>query len=255
MLRALGHLVEHHRAANLVAEPPTRPAALSEPSVLSTGPIGTAELSSLLRRYGIPLARDATARDVDAAVAAAREIGYPVALKGLARDLVHKSDVGAVKLDLGDEAAVREAWQAIASAVHGKHAADLEGCLVQEMMRGGAELIVGIRRDPQFGPIVLVGSGGLLVELLGDVELASAPVSREQAAALLRRLRIAPVIAGIRGQPPLDLEAAAEVVERMSWLAVDLGPRLRDAEINPLVLRERGKGAAAVDVRGTIGSV
>jgi acetyl-CoA synthetase (ADP-forming) len=98
----------------------------------------------------------------------------------------------------------------------------------------------------------MAGSGGILVELLGDVELAPAPVSREQATALLRRLRIAPVIDGIRGQPPLDLEAAADVVERLSWLAADLGERLSDAEINPLVLRERGKGALAVDVRATI---
>jgi acetyl-CoA synthetase (ADP-forming) len=120
------------------------------------------------------------------------------------------------------------------------------------MAQGGAELIVGIRRDPQFGPIVLVGSGGILVELLGDVELASAPVSREQAVALLRRLRIAPIIEGIRGQPPLDLEATADVIERMSWLAADLGPRLADVEINPLVLRKRGAGAVAVDVRATI---
>jgi acetyl-CoA synthetase (ADP-forming) len=253
MLRVLGHLLDRHRAAKLVTAPPTRPAALPAPSALPVGPIGATELSSLLRGYGIPLARDTIARDVDAAIAAARQIGYPVALKGLACDLVHKSDVGAVKLDLGDESAVREAWQAIASAVQTKHGAELDGCLVQQMARGGAELIVGIRRDPQFGPIVLVGSGGLLVELLGDVELASAPVSREQAAALVRRLRIAPLIAGIRGRPPLDLEAAAAIVERMSWLAVDLGARLSDAEINPLVLREQGNGAVAVDVRATIG--
>ena len=130
-----------------------------------------------MRSYGIPLAREARASDVDSAVAAARDIGFPVALKGVARDLVHKSDVGAVKLDLRDEAAVREAWAAIASAVRSKHGAALEGCLIQEMARGGAELIVGVRCDPQFGPIVLVGSGGLLVELLRDVELASAPVT------------------------------------------------------------------------------
>ncbi len=245
MLRVLGHLVEHHRAWKLAPAPKTRPSGL--PAHATGG-----DLSNLLRSYGIPLAREARAGDVDAAAAAARTIGYPVALKGIARDLVHKSDAGAVKLDLRDEAAVREAWQAIAAAVRGKHGTALDGCLVQEMARGGAELIVGIRRDPQFGPIVLVGSGGILVELLRDVELAPAPVTRTQAAALLKRLRSAPILAGLRGQPPLDLEAAADVVERMSWLAADLGARLTDAEINPLLVRARGQGALAVDVRATI---
>jgi len=247
MLRVLGHLIEHHRAQKNVSAQATRPAGLPRSAN------GT-DVSSLLRDYGIPLARERWARDVDAAVIVAREIGYPVVLKGIAHDLVHKSDVGAVKLDLRDEPAVRAAWQAISLSVATRHTGAFEGCLVQEMARGGAELIVGARRDPQFGPIVLAGSGGILVELLGDVEIAPAPVSREQAIALLRRLRIAPVIAGIRGQPPLDLEAAADVIERLSWLAVDLGTRLTDAEINPLVLRERRKGVVAVDVRATIGS-
>ncbi|HXP73634.1 MAG TPA: acetate--CoA ligase family protein [Stellaceae bacterium] len=246
LLRVLGHLVEHHRAGKAVAKPKERPIGLP------AAPSGATNASCLMRSYGIPLAREARASDVDAAVAAARDIGFPVALKGVARDLVHKSDAGAVKLDLRDEAAVREAWAAIASAVRSKHGAALEGCLIQEMAQGGAELIVGIRRDPQFGPILLVGSGGLLVELLRDVELAPAPVTHAQAVALLRRLRSAPILAGIRGQPPLDLEAAADVVERMSWLAADLGARLTDAEINPLVVRPRGAGAVAVDVRATI---
>ena len=245
MLRVIGHLIEYHRARKTTAAPKTRPAVLP-PSA------DGADISRLLRGYGVPVAREKMAHDLDAAVAAALEIGFPVVLKGVARDLVHKSDVGAVKLDLRDEGALRAAWQAIASSLAKTHTGAFVGCLVQEMARGGAELIVGIRRDPQFGPIVLAGSGGILVELLGDVELAPAPVSREQAIALLRRLRIAPVIDGIRGQPPLDLEAAAGVIERLSWLAADLGPRLSDAEINPLVLRERGKGALAVDVRASI---
>ena len=252
MLRVLAHLIERHRSGAEPVEPAKRPASLPAPTRLPGGPVGPAELSRLLGAYGITLPREAMAPDVDVAVATAREIGFPVALKGVARDLVHKSDVGAVKLDLRDEAAVREAWAAIASAVRSKHGAAPEGCLIQEMARGGAELIVGVRCDPQFGPIVLVGSGGLLVELLRDVELASAPVTHAQAVALLRRLRSAPILAGIRGQPPLDLDAAADVVERMSWLAADLGARLTDAEINPLVVRPRGAGAVAVDVRATI---
>jgi acetyl-CoA synthetase (ADP-forming) len=251
MLRVLGHLVEYHRAANTVIEPPVRPASLPAPTSLPSGAISGPALSDLLQRYGIALPRETVARDPDAAVAAARAIGFPVALKGIARDLVHKSDAGAVKLDLRDAAAAREAWSAIAAAVAGSGGA-IEGCLVQEMVRGGAELIVGIKRDPHYGPMVLVGFGGILVELLRDVELAPAPVSRARAAALLRGLRLAPVFDGIRGQTPLDLDAAAGIVERMSWLAVDLGPRLVDVEINPLVLRPRSAGAVAVDVRATI---
>jgi len=133
--------------------------------------------------------------------------------------------------------------------------ATLEGCLVQEMARGNAELIVGIRRDPQFGPVVLAGSGGILVELLHDLELAPAPVSRERAIEMLRALRLAPILNGIRGQPALDIDAAADVIARLSWLAADLGERLGDAEINPLVLRELGQGAVAVDYRGTVAVV
>jgi acetyl-CoA synthetase (ADP-forming) len=178
-----------------------------------------------------------------------------VALKGVAPGLVHKSDAGAVKLGLPDAAALRRAWEEIAASVARHHGAAPEGCMVQEMARGGAELIIGIRRDPQFGPVVLAGSGGILVELLRDLELGMAPVSHGQAVEMLRTLRLAPVLDGVRGQPPLDIEAAAKCIVGMSWLAADLGERLSDAEINPLVLRERGQGALAVDVRATIAAL
>jgi len=252
MLRVLSHLVEHHRKGSAAPEPKSRPPSLPPPSALPAGAVGRAELAGLVSAYGIALPREATASDIESAVAAAENIGFPVALKGIARDLLHKSDIGAVKLNLADEAALRAAWAEIAASVARRHPGSFEGCLVQEMVRGGAELIVGIRRDPQFGPIVLVGSGGMLVELLRDIEIAPAPVSRRQAVALLRRLRVAPIIDGVRGQPPLDLDAAADAIERMSWLAADLGPRLIDAEINPLTLRGHGAGAIAVDLRATI---
>ncbi|HUK09859.1 MAG TPA: acetate--CoA ligase family protein [Stellaceae bacterium] len=245
LLRVLRHLLDYHEQAAL-PDAPMRPASLPKAAPDSTEP------AALLRAYGIPLARDAMAPTIAAAIAEAGRIGYPVALKGVAPGLVHKSDAGAVRLDLADAAALRRAWSDISDSVARLHSGNLEGCLVQEMARGRAELIVGIRRDPQFGPIVLVGSGGILVELLRDLEVAPAPVSHARAVAMLRALRLAPLLDGIRGQAPLDIEAAAHVIERMSWLAVDLGERLTDAEINPLVLRERGKGAIAVDARATI---
>jgi len=251
MLRVLGHLIERYHTV-AAAEPRQRPTAISPAPSLPPGSIEATELSAVLRQYGVPLAREVMARNMDAAVAAATRIGFPVALKGVARNLVHKSDAGAVKLDLRDETAVRQGWRDIAAAVASRHSDAIEGCVVQEMVQGGAELIVGIKRDAQFGAVVLVGSGGILVELLRDIELATAPLSHARALGLLRSLRLAPVFDGVRGQKPLDLEEAADVVVRMSWLAADLGPRLVDAEINPLVLRKRGAGVVAVDVRATI---
>jgi acyl-CoA synthetase (NDP forming) len=252
-LRVLGKFLEYQRQRVLPGEARLqRPAGLPAPQAGVSGDFKTA-----LADYGIPLLREVEAPDLDGALAAARRIGFPVVLKGMARGLVHKSDVGAVKLGLRDEQAVRIAWQDIVDNLK-RHLPPeaFSGCLVQEMAQGEAELIVGIKRDEQFGPFVLAGFGGVLVELVHDIGLAPAPVSRAGALRLLRGLRSAALFDGVRGRPPLDLERACDVVCRMSWLAADLGERLVDAEINPLILRGAGQGAVAADVRATIvGSV
>jgi acyl-CoA synthetase (NDP forming) len=250
-LRALRHYLDYQRRAALPIETlPERPADLP--------PAGSARqgtFAELLGRYGIPLVREAVARDPEGAVAAARRFGFPVVLKGIAEGLVHKSDLGAVKLDLGDDEAVRAAWAAIADSLTRElPAGAFTGCLVQEMARGEAELIVGIKRDEQYGPLVMAGFGGILVELVNDVRLAPAPISRAGALTLLRGLRGAVLFDGVRGRPKLDLERAADIVMRMSWLAADLGERLGDAEINPLILRRSGHGAVAADIRATFSS-
>ena len=128
----------------------------------------------------------------------------------------------------------------------------LEGFIVQPMVRGDAEVIVGVRRDTQFGPVVLVGLGGIAVEILKDVALAPAPVTAERARAMLDALRAAPLLHGARGRPPLDVDAVIDAVMRISWLAADLGAALVDLEINPLIVRRAGQGVVAVDVRGTL---
>jgi hypothetical protein len=127
-----------------------------------------------------------------------------------------------------------------------------DGCLVQEMVRGEAELIIGARRDPQFGPLVLVGFGGVLGEVLEDVQLALAPISKDDALAMLRRLKLWPVLNGARGRPRLDADAVADSLIRLSWLAADLGARFGDIEVNPLMVRGTGQGAVAADARGTL---
>ena len=128
----------------------------------------------------------------------------------------------------------------------------LDGCVVQPMLSGGIELIVGCRWDAQFGPVVIVGSGGVLVEILDDVQMAIAPIAAAHAKRLIRALRIAPVLAGVRGRKPADIAALAETVARLSELAATLGPRLAELDINPLLVLESGRGVIALDGRATL---
>jgi len=183
------------------------------------------------------------------AATAAAALGFPVALKAVSPTIVHKSDAGAVRLGL------RSADEVAGAAGEMADRLVVEGFLVQPMIDGEAEVIVGARRDPHFGPVVLAGLGGIAVEILKDVALAPAPVTVERARALLDALRAAPLLHGARGRPPLDVAAVADVVVRVSWLAADLGPRLVDLEINPLIVRAAGAGAIAVDARGTLGTL
>ena len=159
---------------------------------------------------------------------------------------MHKSDAGAVRVDLVDEPALRRAW----GEIHRTAALRLDGCLVAEMVHGEAEAFAGIKHDPQFGPVVVFGLGGLLIEILDDVQLALAPISAEHVQRLLRSLRSWPVFEGARGRPRLAVAAFAEVVSRLSWLAFDAGERLRELDLNPVIVG-RG-GAVAVDARARV---
>jgi acyl-CoA synthetase (NDP forming) len=253
-VRVLAHFAEAGHAPAASAAPPSRPSALPAPGVLRglapAGQLTEVEAKALLRAYGIVVPRERPVSTVAEAVAAAAEIGYPVALKGVARGVIHKSDLGLVRLGLADADAVRRAWGEVAGAVSGHGV--LDGCLVAEMVRGEAELIVGTKRDEQFGPVVLVGAGGTLVEVLHDVRMALAPVTPDRALELLRALRIWPVLAGVRGRPALDVAAAAEAISRVSWLAADLADRLAELDVNPLIVRAGRGGAIAVDARATV---
>jgi acyl-CoA synthetase (NDP forming) len=206
----------------------------------------------LLAQYGISVAREIVVSTAEAAAEAAAKLGFPVVVKVISREVVHKSDAGGVRVGLVDPesvlAAVKEIEESVKRAVPG---ARIEGYSVQEMVRGEAEVIVGVRRDEQFGPVVMVGLGGIAVEILNDVAIATAPVSAQRVRQLLEWLRTAPLFRGARGRPPLDVDAISAVVERVSWLAADLGTRLVDLEVNPLIARAEGSGAVAVDARAT----
>jgi acetyl-CoA synthetase (ADP-forming) len=226
--------------------PPDLP--LGPPAELPAGALDPASLQGLLRAYGLPVAEQAVCRDRDAVRAAAARLGYPVVLKALGRALVHKSDAGGVALGLASEAAVVAALEDMRARISG-----IDGFLVQPMVPGDAELILGVTVDSQFGPQIAVGAGGSLVELLKDVAIAPAPVSAETAREMLGRLKVHAVLRGIRGRPALDIEAVVDAVLRLGWLAHDLRDRLKELDINPLIVRRRGEGCVVVDARALIG--
>jgi len=205
-------------------------------------------VKQVLARYGIPVTRETACTSFEAALAAAEDIGWPIALKGFGADLIHKSDEGAVALNLGDVTALRAAWDGMTSRL----GARLEGGLVAEMAAGEAEAILGIQNDAQFGPMLLVGLGGVLAEVLDDVILLPCPADPDRIAQRLKTLRLHPVFEGTRGRPPLDIAALCEAAARLSWLAVDAGPRLAELDINPLFLRQTGDGLIAVDARARL---
>lgn len=208
------------------------------------------EARACLAPCGIPAPAEGLAHSADEAVRLLRSLGGPVALKVQSPDLPHKSDVGGVRLGLAHEAAVRAAYAAIMAAVAARHPeAEVRGVLVQRMVEDGVEMILGARIDPDFGPLVLVGLGGVFVEVFHDVSPRLAPVSRVEAAAMVEGLRGAPLLRGARGRPPADVPALVEAIVRFSELAAGLPPGVAAVEINPLLVRPEGQGVVMVDAR------
>lgn len=253
-IRVVGHyvaLAARRRPRPVGARPAGLPAPGDACALLpAQGCMNEAEVKRLLASYGVPVAREALCSTPEAAVAAAQAIGYPVALKAVATELVHKSDIGAVRLGIRDAGALCDAWRQVESAL-ARHlpGASLTGCLVTEMVEAQAELIVGSLYDAQFGPMVLVGFGGVTVELSPDVVLAPAPIGEAAALGLLQRLRQWPLLDGYRGRPRADVLQIADVASKVSWLAADLGGRLRELDVNPLMVRARDGSPVAVDAR------
>ena len=194
--------------------------------------------------YGIPVVADVMVHTAEAAAIAAASVGFPVVLKGEHPDVPHKTEAGLVTLDLRDEAAVDAAARAmLAGEAAGRPG--FAGLVVQPMVPGGVELVVGARIDKQFGPLVVVGLGGVFVELLRDTALALAPVTRDEALAMLGALKAGAILDGFRGSPPVDRVALADLVARFSELAADLGDAVAEVEINPLIAS--GSRLIAVD--------
>jgi len=198
------------------------------------------EVFSLLRAYGLPVLAQRMVRSAEDARKAANDFGERVALKGIAPGLIHKTDAGLVRLNLDGESVH-------AAAVEMKRrVSSIDGFLVQQMAEPGAEMIVGVAHDPQFGPVVACGAGGVLVELIKDVSVRLTPLSVEDAAAMIRELRTFPLLEGYRGSPPRDVRALEEILLRIGALVDDI-PSIAELDLNPVLVHEHG--ATIVDAR------
>ncbi|MBN9428181.1 MAG: acetate--CoA ligase family protein [Burkholderiales bacterium] len=201
-----------------------------------------------LAAAGIPVLPEAIAATADDAVAAAGRYGYPVVLKIVSQDIPHKTEVGGVALNLADVAAVRAAHaQILSSAAAKAPQARIDGVLVAPMARGGTELIMGISRDPVFGPVVMVGFGGIYAEVLQDVAVQAAPVTETEAEAMIRGLKLFALLDGARGQPKADVAAAAHTVARLSEFAVRHRADVAEIDMNPVLVRPHGQGVVVLD--------
>ncbi|MFP4322450.1 MAG: acetate--CoA ligase alpha subunit [Anaerolineales bacterium] len=211
--------------------------------------MGDAECREVLDAYGIRRPRAELAPTANAATELANDIGYPVVLKIASPDILHKTDVGGVKVGLDNAGDVRDAFELITyRAARYLPDAKVWGCLVQEMVPKGLELLIGMSRDPQFGALVTFGLGGIYVEALRDVSFRVAPFGRQDAADMLEEIRARTLLDGVRGEPPADKPMIIDTLLRINQLVTDF-PEIVELDINPLVVYEEGHGAVALDMR------
>ena len=209
------------------------------------------ESKQILEEAGIPMARAQLAASREEAVAVARQIGLPVVLKIVSPDISHKSDVGGVKLNLGSEDEVAAAFdEIVAAARRAQPEATVMGVSVQKMARPGVEVIMGMTTDPQFGPVLMFGLGGVFVEVLKDVAFRIVPLEPRDARQMIRDIQGFPVLEGFRGQEPADLAALEDMLMRLSAF-VEEHPEIKELDLNPIFAYK--DGALAVDARIVLG--
>jgi len=257
-VRALKHSYEHYRNLQKMharKTPPRFPVnraaveTLIQEATAQGRDLLLHEALQALEHYGIPIVPSIRAATPQEVKAAAARLGAPVAIKVIAGQLSHKSDVGGVQLDLRDPPEAAQAFQTMTARIQHAHPdAQMDGVLVQPMVTGGHELILGGRQDAQFGPVVLVGIGGIFVEILEQVSLRVAPISRREALAMLEELQGASILMGARGHQPADIQAVVDALLRVSQLLCDF-PEIQELDINPLRVHSETKGCQALDAR------
>ncbi|MDE2580462.1 MAG: acetate--CoA ligase family protein [Rhodospirillales bacterium] len=246
--RAVTAIAAMGRFGAAFAAPPPAPPPAVPPVVLPATTPTEAEAKRILAAAGIAAAPEAACATAEAAVAAAEGFGFPVVLKILSPDILHKSEIGGVLLDVADAPAVRAGFATLmARARAAAPQARIEGVLVARQMRGGVECILGIHQDPVFGPIAMFGLGGVFVEVLQDVVFRRCPFGEDVAADMIRAIRGFPLLDGARGRPKADVAALAAMLARLSAFAAAAGPRLRAIDLNPVFAMPEGGGAFAAD--------
>jgi acetate---CoA ligase (ADP-forming) len=207
------------------------------------------EALQVLEHYGIPTARSIAAMNADEVISAAEDIGYPVAIKIISEQISHKSDVGGVQLNLRNPAALTTAYEDMMERIRKAYPeVKLDGVIVQPMMTGGRELILGGRQDPHFGPVVLVGLGGIFVEIFEEVVVRVVPIPASEAMRMIENLRGYQILQGARGNKRSDIEAVVDTLLRLAQLLVDF-PEIKELDINPLRVFHEAEGCRALDAR------
>jgi acetate---CoA ligase (ADP-forming) len=250
--RLVYHRWRERRLADGFGTAPPRSAAqdvaIAQALGLGHPTLSESESKQLLTAWGVASAREHRVDSAEDALAAAEQLGFPVVLKVDSPDILHKTEADVVRLNLGDAAQVRTAYaEILANAKAYAPQAQISGASVQEMVRDGVEVIVGVSYDPQLGPVLLFGSGGVMVEVYNDVALRRCPITRSESQAMIAEVKGARLLQGFRGRPAADLDALEDTLVRVSYLAMHLEGHLAELDINPLMVLPSGHGVKAVD--------
>jgi acyl-CoA synthetase (NDP forming) len=251
--RAVNAIAAMGRFGDAFAAPEAAAVPLPQVALPAQTP-SEAVAKALLDQAGIPAVPEHAAADADTAVAAALQIGFPVVLKILSPDILHKSEIGGVLLDIGSAEAVRDGFATLlARAKQHAPAAKIEGVLVAKQIKGAVEMAFGVLQDPVFGPVAMVGLGGIFIEVLKDFCFYRCPFDAAQAERMIRSLKGFPLLDGARGRPKADVAALAKALSALSAFAVAAGPRLAGVDVNPVLVLPAGQGCFAADAVVEVG--
>ena len=208
------------------------------------------EAKQVLKAYGLPVPEEKLAKTLDEALKYAEEIGYPVALKLMSPQILHKSDAKVVMLNIKTPEELKQKWEEIhENARRYRPDAEILGVLVAPMLKPGREIIIGVTEDPQFGHALMFGLGGIFVEVLKDVTFRIIPITERDARKMITEIKSYPILAGARGEEPADIDAIVELLLKVSELVDDLRDYIKEMDLNPVFVYKKGEGAVIVDAR------